>query len=164
VFPHNEHKLLTLRLDEFLRHFLLHLLPKRPRAQPQLRLAGQPAPCHYLATLLSVAGFRTRTTSRARGFHRPSERYLALPQPWWSMVVVERSPPTRFNCALPPSADRCRMKRLSPTESFACFGAFRIDAPCRRTHRCFPLLQRLPLPYFLAVASFAALIPQLFIV
>ena len=47
----NKKRLMTLDVEEFLRRFLLHLLPPRLRAHPQLRIPRQPQPryrsCRY---------------------------------------------------------------------------------------------------------------------
>jgi hypothetical protein len=63
---HNhEQKLMTLSLDEFLRRFLLHVLPKGfVRIRPELRLPRQPQARHTPATLLSSA--RLSTAGRTR--------------------------------------------------------------------------------------------------
>lgn len=47
---YNEQKLMTLALDEFLRRFLLHLLPKgfvRIRTSASWPIANAPLPCHF---------------------------------------------------------------------------------------------------------------------
>jgi AraC-like DNA-binding protein len=51
----NKKRLMTLPVEEFLRRFLLHLLPKGFRAHPQLRLPRQPATRYPPAALLSTA-------------------------------------------------------------------------------------------------------------
>ncbi len=82
----NEQRLMTLSIDEFLRRFLLHLLPQGfVRIRHFGLLASQPAACHFVAVLLSVARLETRTSDGTRGFNRQwSERSLALSQMCWT--------------------------------------------------------------------------------
>jgi len=92
----NEQKLMTLSLDEFLRRFLLHLLPEG--FVPSATSASWPtANGHHLATFLPTA--RRDTANPAKGLHRRSERSLVLPQVWWSMMVVERLTTAESNFA-----------------------------------------------------------------
>jgi hypothetical protein len=50
---HNEQKLLTLSLDEFLRRFLLHILRSRCLLQTQLRCLGLPT-CQFFISVLLI--------------------------------------------------------------------------------------------------------------
>jgi hypothetical protein len=83
---HNKQKLLTLPVDEFLRSFLLHLLPE---GFVRIRNFGflanrQRATLHSSAALLSVARRGTRAASRTTRFlHRRLPRSLALSHVWW---------------------------------------------------------------------------------
>ena len=80
----NEQKLLTLSLDEFLRRFLLHLLPQAVRAYSQLRLPGQPPTRHFVTALLSATPFAISAAGPSRLFnHRWCERSLALSSMCW---------------------------------------------------------------------------------
>jgi hypothetical protein len=58
----NKKRIMTLPVDEFLRRFLLHLLP-RLRPHPQLRLPRQPATRHIAPALLQIAQPSTRFSS-----------------------------------------------------------------------------------------------------
>src|SRR5713226_5210041 len=115
---HNDQKLMTLSLDEFLRRFLLHPAPQRFRAHPQLRFPGQPSACNDLAALPSVARLSTRTTSQARGFHRQPERSLAVPQVRWADGGHRAIHCCRDPTSLPTSAGHgCRMTRRSTSRN-----------------------------------------------
>src|SRR6202158_2199994 len=74
---HNQHKLMTLSLDEFLRRFLLHLLPKGFVRISPLRSPGLPAPCRSPAALLSITRLDPTTADRARDLRYPATE-LAL--------------------------------------------------------------------------------------
>jgi hypothetical protein len=101
---HNQKKLMTLSLDEFLRRFLLHLLPK---GFVQIRHFGFLAnrrrskllPLCFAA--LGTAPSQTEPdTSTAQGI-APS---LALPQVWWAngsyRTPYRCSNPTPFSAAV----------------------------------------------------------------
>ena len=78
----NEQKLMTLSLDEFLRRFLLHLLPE---GFVRIRNFGFLANRKRATTLpLSFQLLGAGTANRARGLHRRSERSLVLSQVWWA--------------------------------------------------------------------------------
>ena len=78
----NEQKLLPLSLDEFLRRFLLHLLPE---GFVRIRNFGFLANRKRATTLPLCFQLLVRgTANRARGLHLRSERSLVLPQVWWA--------------------------------------------------------------------------------
>jgi len=96
----NEQKLMTLSLDEFLRRFLLHLLPE---GFVRIRNFGILANCkrgHHLATFLPTA--RRDTANPAKGLHRRSERSLSCPKCGGSMMVVERLTTAEIQLRSPP--------------------------------------------------------------
>jgi|ERR1700676_2168719 len=76
-FAAYQHKLMTLSLDEFLRRFLLHLLPKGFVRISPLRSPGLPAPCRSPAALLSITRLDPTTADRARDLRYPATE-LAL--------------------------------------------------------------------------------------
>ena len=51
----NKQRLMTLAVEEFLRRFLLHVLPRGFRAHPPLRLSGPPAASRTSSALFAVA-------------------------------------------------------------------------------------------------------------
>jgi len=77
---HNEHKLMTLTLDEFLRRFLLHLLPKGFVRIRHFGFLANPA-YHSPAALLSTTRRRTTVAIRTRrAATQAAEPALALSQ------------------------------------------------------------------------------------
>jgi len=77
----NEQRSLPLSVDEFLRRFLLHLLPEgfvRIETSASWPIANVPPTCHF------VSNCSVRHRNRASGRLRPSERSLVLPQVWWA--------------------------------------------------------------------------------
>ncbi len=77
---HNEQKLMTLALDEFLRRFLLHLLPK---GFVRIRHFGLLAN-RRRSTLLPLCFAALGTTDRTGNLHSGIGPSLALPQVWWT--------------------------------------------------------------------------------
>src|ERR1700677_1847454 len=107
---HNEQKLLTLALDEFLRRFLLHVLPK---GFVRIRHFGFLASRH-LASLLSVAP--RSTSSPARDLRTWSVRSLALPPMRWAHESHRSIYGCRNATALPASHS-CRMRLRSASST-----------------------------------------------
>ncbi len=81
---HNEQKLLTLSLDEFLRRFLLHILPKVLCASV-ISASWPTANVPSCSTLLSLVRRHTTAASRiTRLRHQKLLAILALPQMRWT--------------------------------------------------------------------------------
>ena len=98
----NEQKLMTLSLDEFLRRFLLHLLPKGFVRIRQFRLPSPSATRHSSAALLSIARC---TTGRAEPIKTVSSSILDLwrcPKCGGPMVVLERFTAAEIQLRSPP--------------------------------------------------------------
>jgi len=78
---HNQQKLMTLSFDEFLRRFLLHLLPK---GFVRIRHFGLLANCRRSTLLpLSLAALGSSFADRTRNLLHPGIRTsLALSQVW----------------------------------------------------------------------------------
>ena len=99
----NEQKLMTLSVDEFLRRFLLHLLPK---GFVRIRHFGFLA-ARRRATVLPLC-FRllSATPQSEREPHGLSRRdpVLALPKVWRSMKVVARLTAADLQLRSPPIA------------------------------------------------------------
>ena len=98
---HNEQKLLTLALDEFLRRFLLHLLPQ---GFVRIRHFGFLANRRRATTLplcLHLLDF-TPPTTQANSSHSPSDLW-ACPKCAGPMVVIERLTPAETQLRSPPS-------------------------------------------------------------
>ena len=113
----NEQKLMTLSLDEFLRRFLLHLLPKGFVRIRNFGFLANRRRATLLATLLSPARLGT-TANRARRLHRQDSRDLwSCPKCGGPMMVVERLTAAEIQLRSPPRGHRCGMKRLSPIRS-----------------------------------------------
>jgi Putative transposase len=120
----NEQKLMSLSLDEFLRRFLLHLLPKRfVRIRHFGFLASrrrtQLLPLCF-AALDSVPAQTEPETSTAQDL---SPLWLC-PNCGGPMAVIERLTATQIQLRSPPIlATVAAMKSLPHTENFACFAA-----------------------------------------
>ena len=81
----NQEKLLLLSLDEFLRRFLLHVLPQGFVRISPLWLPRQPAPRHFRTALLSTTRGSTAIADRTKDLPCPGtdpEPILALSQVW----------------------------------------------------------------------------------
>jgi hypothetical protein len=103
---------MTVSLDEFLRRFLLHLLPQGLRSYPSLRLPGQPPTLHPTPAVLRCPGYGSCTEGTRN--HRPGiTPSLALPQVWRTdgghRTTYPSSNPTPFSTSV---AHHCGMKLL----------------------------------------------------
>src|ERR1019366_5919245 len=79
----NEHKLMTLALDEFLRRFLLHLLPKGFVRIRHFGFLANRRRATLLAALLATPRRSTAIADRTRSLPGPgTQRTLALSQVW----------------------------------------------------------------------------------
>jgi hypothetical protein len=79
---HNEQKLMTLPLDDFLRRFLLHLLPKGFVRIRNFGFLANRKRRHHLATLLPITADSATTATPARYSLRPAQQHLALSSMW----------------------------------------------------------------------------------
>jgi hypothetical protein len=61
-----QQKTMTLEAEEFIRRFLLHVLPRWLPAHPLLRLPGQPIPRREIDTLSRIAGYAGTRSNRFR--------------------------------------------------------------------------------------------------
>jgi len=109
----NEQKLLTLTLDEFLRRFLLHLLPKGFVRIRNFGFLANRRRARFPAAMLSLAWHGTRAAGGSKC--RLLERPLALSQVWWTDGGRRKALRCGNPTSLPTMAHFCRMKRLSPT-------------------------------------------------
>lgn len=140
---HNEQKWMTLALDEFLRRFLLPVLPK---GFMRIRNFG------FLAN-------RRRATLLPLGFHLlgsapPSEQALSTtrdandlrlcPECGGSMVVIERFTAAEMQLRSPPALVTAAACNCCPQrEKLACFGRLSTSTPCPQKNLFFPLLYAL---------------------
>src|SRR5213078_2261905 len=110
----NEQKVMTLSLDEFLRRFLLHLLPKGFVRIRHFGFLANRRRSTLLPLCLAALGTVSSQTS-ARNFHRSGiATSLALPQVWRTdgahRTTYRCSTPTPFSTT---AGHYCRMKPLT---------------------------------------------------
>ena len=105
VHPHTlRQKPMTLSLDEFLRHFLLHVLPKgfvRIRHFGSSPTAGAPLFCRFAFKLLGAAQ-PSQTEPAASPAQQPSPIWLC-PKCGGRMMVIERLTAPQIQLRSPPS-------------------------------------------------------------
>jgi len=106
-------KPLPLSVDEFLRRFLLHLLPKVSCAIRTSAFLANRKRASRFATLFQLLVPHHRPSKRS---HRQSQRSLHLPQMRWSMVVIERFTQLKSNSVLPRLRCRCCMHPIYITK------------------------------------------------
>jgi hypothetical protein len=137
----NEQKLMTLALDEFLRRFLLHLLPKsfvriRHFGFLASRRRAQLLPLCFAA--LDSASAQTEIATSTALDINPN---WFCPKCGGSMVIIERLTAAQIQLRSPPrGVDGGSMKSQSHFKNFACFAAPRRLVSCPRSTRSFTRL------------------------
>ena len=130
----NEQKLMTLSLDEFLRRFLLHLLPKgfvriRHFGFLASRHRTQLLPLCFATLDSTLAQIETATVTA-----QPMSPNWFCPNCGGPMVIIERFTPAQNQTSLPTQGIHgCSMKSLSHFENVACPSALRRPVSCPPT-------------------------------
>ena len=107
----NEQRLMTLSLDEFLRRFLLHLLPDSFVRIRNFGFLANRRRATFLPLCFQLLGSAPQT--RARYVRHPGlQRSLALPQVCWTDGGRPETHGCRDTTSCSTSGHRCRMKQL----------------------------------------------------
>jgi hypothetical protein len=156
---HNgEQKLMTLSLDEFLRRFLLHRLPKGFVRIRNFGFLANRRRATLLPLCLHLLGSaqEPQVEQDATSINDSSELWRC-PNCRQPMKIVERLTAADIQLRSPPGVTAAARIDSLQHEYFACFGTLRPTAPCLRTNCLFRFLQTLCPRHFFAPANFQPL-------
>src|SRR6202140_1815202 len=135
----NEQKLLTLSLDEFLRRFLLHVLPK---GFVRIRHFGSLANRRRATTLplcLQLLGSAREPQAQQEVSAASASDLWFCPKCGGPMAAIERFTAAEVRLRSPPlPVTPGARHHASHHETFACLGALHLSVPCRFTSLVLP--------------------------
>jgi len=130
----NQQKLMTLSLDEFLRRFLLHLLPKGFVRIRNFGFLANRRRSTLLPLCRQLLGAVPQTDPGTSATKQPSPLWLC-PKCGGPMLVIERFTAAQIQLRSPPTRSTLRHETIvHKPDNFACFITLRPLAPCSRTN------------------------------
>jgi hypothetical protein len=151
----NEQRLMTLSLDEFLRRFLLHLLPDNFVRIRNFGFLANRRRATFLPLCFALLGSVPQTGKDMSGTKDSDSTDLWLcPKCAGPMVVVERLTAAQIQLRSPPLVTAAARNNPFHRQNSACFAALRRSSPYRRTKLFFRLPRCLPSRHFLEQSTF----------